>query len=353
MNKEVLEYIYQYMEDFAPYKKGRWCYEDGILMNALWQVYLKTNDQKLADFVLNYYDEMIEEDGTIKYYQLEEYNIDNICPGIALFDVYEKTKCEKYNLAIENLRNQLLTHPRTEKTNFWHKKRYPYQVWLDGIYMGLVFYARYAVMHHDTKIIEDIAKQINNVDLFLYNKDKDLYMHAYDEKKVMQWANNETGQSPNVWSRSVGWLAMAYVEMANAGDVHMKKIIAPLFEKLISGLVKHLNNGMLYQVVDEESDPNNYLETSGSSMLSYSIYKGIKIGILKEEYLKYAIQIKDTIIKKYFLFDGTKYHLGGICQVAGLDNEKRDGTKEYYYSENISIDEVKGVAPFILMCNEN
>ncbi|MDD4000090.1 MAG: glycoside hydrolase family 88 protein, partial [Bacilli bacterium] len=192
----VNEYINEIMKNFHPYKEGRWCYEDGILVYAFYVLYQKTKNQVYLDFVLRYYEEMISENGIIKNYDADEYNIDNIAPGIALFEIYAKTKDKRYRLAIESLAEQLKNHPRTDEGNFWHKKRYPYQVWLDGIYMGQVFLRKYALLSDNQDIMVDISSQLTNVRKYLYDPKRKLYLHAYDEKKVMQWADKVTGQSP-------------------------------------------------------------------------------------------------------------------------------------------------------------
>lgn len=342
-------YINQTLERFRPYKGGTWCYEDGILMHALLTLYQKTNDKTYFDFVQEYYDEMINAEGKIKNYSQSEYNIDNIAPGIALFYLYDKTKNEKYRLAILELYEQLKHHPRTNEGNFWHKKRYPYQVWLDGIYMGHVFLTKYALRNSDEAILKDIDSQLANVRKYLFDEEKELYFHAYDEQKVMQWADKETGKSPNVWSRSVGWLAMALLEMlAERAD---EKILR-MFQELVKGVDKYKQDGMWLQIVDRPDVEGNYHETSGTMMLCYAYLKGARLGFLDKEYFEKGKEIFDATLKRYFYQDDEGYHLGGICEVAGLDNERRDGSIAYYLSEKIKSDEVKGVAPFILAYSE-
>lgn len=344
----IEEYIKQYMERFRPYKGGVWCYEDGILMNALFTLFKKTGRKKYWEFVKRYYEEMISAEGVIKNYSPEEYNIDHIAPGIALFSVYEETGEEKYRLAIEELRRQLENHPRTAEGNFWHKKRYPFQVWLDGIYMGLVFFTKYALKFGNPETLKDIDSQLENVRKYLFDEERKLYRHAYDEKKVMQWADKLTGRSPNVWSRSVGWLAMALVEILS---LWQNEKIAQMFRELIAG-VEPYRRGMWYQIVDRPDVEGNYLETSGTMMLCYAYLKGVRLGLLGEEFKEKGKEIFSETLERYFYRDDEGYHLGGICEVAGLDNERRDGSIAYYLSERIKSDEVKGVAPFILAYSE-
>lgn len=341
----MFEYIKRYMNDFKPYKNGRWCYEDGILMKAIWDIYKFTLDSEYKNFVLNYYNEMINEDGSIKNYNLEEYNIDNVCPGIVLFDIYQETKNEKYLKAIGILRYQLLMHPRNKQASFFHKLKYKNQVWLDGIYMGLVFYKKFSDFSNDKSILDDIRIQLKNVYNNLYDESRNLFVHAYDESKKMKWASSD-GKSKNVWSRACGWLAMAYVDMLGE-DEDFNNEIKFYYNLLFNGLIEHLNDGMLYQVVDKEDSVGNYLETSGSAMFAYSIIKAIRYGLIDKTNIKYAYKIYNTIKEKYYKYQDNKIVLiGGICEVAGLSDD-RDGSEEYYYSEKKVNDEVKGIAPLI------
>jgi unsaturated rhamnogalacturonyl hydrolase len=342
-------YFQQITSRFQPYKGGVWCYEDGILMNACYQYYQTTKKQAYLDFVINYYDAMIDEEGNIKNYQPEEYNIDNIAPGIVLFPLYQETKRKKYLFAIETLAKQLKKHPRTKEGNFWHKKRYPFQVWLDGIYMGLVFYTRYALFHQNQEILQDIQNQLKNVRKYLFDEKRKLYIHAYDEQKVMQWADKNTGQSPNLWSRSVGWLAMAFIEMYE--DTKAPGIKAYL-EELVRGAEQYLYEGMLWQIIDRPEVAGNYPETSGTMMLCYAYLKGARLGAIDNHYANLGREVFEATRKRYFYQNQEGYHLGGICEVAGLDNEKRNGSIAYYLSERVKADEVKGVAPFILAYSE-
>lgn len=346
----MFEYIKRYMEEFKPYKNGRWCYEDGILMKAIWDMYCVTNDLDYKNFVIKYYDSMINEDGSIKNYNLEEFNIDNICPGIVLFDIYKETKEEKYLKAIGILRYQILIHPRNNQGSFYHKLKYENQVWLDGIYMGLVFYKRYSEFTDDNNILDDIKLQLSNVFHNLYDDNRKLFVHAYDESKQMRWAGSD-GKSKNVWSRACGWLAMAYVDMLGCND-EFNNEIKRYYNILFIGLVNHLNDGMLYQVVDKETSKGNYLETSGSAMFAYSILKAIRNELISDSNKKYAYLIYNTIKEKYFKYqDDNLVLIGGICEVAGL-SEDRDGSEEYYYSEKKVSNEVKGIAPLIMLYSE-
>ncbi|MBQ1899294.1 MAG: glycoside hydrolase family 88 protein [Erysipelotrichaceae bacterium] len=342
MEARIDQYIDKYLGYFQPYKKGVWCYEDGILMTAIFDMYKVTGDKKYFDFVYNFYDSMIEEDGVIKNYEPTKYSIDDVCPGIGLMKLYRDCPKEKFKKALDEMYGQMLHHPRTKEGSFWHKQIYPNQVWMDGIYMGVLYIAMYAKEFDIQETKEDVDHQLHTLVKRLYDEDRKLFVHAYDEAKVMQWADKETGRSPNVWARACGWVMMAVVDIYEELGLDICKDI---LVKEIEGLKPYLEDGMLYQIVDVRRE-HNYLETSGSVMMAYAIFKGKRLGMIEDD--KLGHEVFDTVLKKQF--DGR--NLYNICQVGGLDNYKRDGSFEYYMSENISANEVKGVAPFIMAYSE-
>lgn len=342
MNNVINKYIDKYMEYFKPYKNGVWCYEDGILMTAIYDMYKASGEQKYYDFVYKFYDGMIDEKGVIKNYEPTKYSIDDVCPGIGLMKLYRDTPEERFKIALDTMYDQMQHHPRTKEGSFWHKQIYPNQVWMDGIYMGVLYIAMYAKQFGKEETVEDVDHQLHTLLKRLYDEDRKLFVHAYDEAKVMQWADKETGKSPNVWARACGWVMMAMADIYE--ELHLD-ICKEILVKEIEGLKPYLEDGMLYQLVDIRK-AHNYLETSGSVMMAYAIFKGKKLGMLEDDSLGHSIF--NTVLEKQF--DGR--NLYNICQVGGLDNYKRDGSFEYYMSENISTNEVKGVAPFIMAYSE-
>ena len=342
MNKQIENYIDKYMANFHPYKDGVWCYEDGILMTAIYDMYKVTGDKKYYDFVFKFYDSMIGEDGVIKNYDPTKYSIDDVCPGIGLMKMYRDNPLPKFKAALLEMLGQMEKHPRTSEGSFWHKQIYPNQVWMDGIYMGVLYVAMCAKEFDRKDLKEDVDKQLHTLVMRLYDTDRKLFVHAYDETKSMQWADRVTGKSPNVWSRACGWVMMAMADIYE--ELHLD-ICTDILNKLVDGLKPWLEDGMLYQVVDVRKDPN-YKETSGSAMMAYAILKGYKLGMVKDKEL--GDEVFDGVVRNEF--DGD--NLSGICKVAGLDNKKRDGSFEYYMSEANVSNEVKGVAPFIMAYSE-
>lgn len=349
------KFVKQYFEDFKPYK-GFWCYEDGILLKACLDLYKATKDEYYKDFLIKYLDEFIDEDGNPKDYKIEDYSTDDVQSGTVLFDMIKINNDPRYSKAIELFVKQLKEHPRCKCGNYFHKKKYQYQVWMDGLYMALPFYAKYAIENDNKEIIDDIMNQFANVRKYLFDEERKLYVHAYDENKVMQWADKETGKAPNVWSRACGWMAMALIDLYEIINEKYPEYSATLFNLLkeeIDGIIPHLDNKtkMVKQVIDAV-DEKNYLETSGTAMIAYSMVKGYNLGLFDKNYLKPAKKMLKGMNKTYLRKENGKYGLGGICQVAGLDNERRNGSKEYYYSEKICVNEVKGVAPYFMLLAE-
>lgn len=350
----VTQYIKDYLSNYKNYKTY-WNYEDGCVLIGCVQLYQATGDDFYKEFVLKYMKDFICEDGTIQNYELEKYNIDSINAGKVLFFCYAETKEEKYYQAIERLMDQLRSHPRTECGNFWHKKIYPNQIWLDGLYMAQPFYMAYETQFHNKANYNDIIAQFSNVRKYLFDEEKQLYYHAYDESKTQCWADKKTGTSPNFWLRSMGWYLMALIDTMDAMSIeifeHYKKIEG-LFKEAIRGILKYQDNEnkLFYQVIDKGDIEGNYTETSGSAMIAYAIMRACRMGVLsKEKYQETGMEILDAIIEQKLTDENGRLSLSGICQVAGLGPDSvRDGSVEYYLSEPVVCDDAKGVGPFMM-----
>ncbi len=207
----VENFVKDYIRGYKNYHTY-WNYEDGCVLQGAKQLFEATADEEYLSFVLSYLSEVIAEDGTIINYETDKINIDSINSGKVLFFAYDITGEEKYRKAIEFLMNRLRNHPRIPAGNFWHKGIYPNQVWLDGLYMALPFYAEYETRFGGKEHYSDIAKQFQNVRQFLFDEEKGLYLHGYDDSREQPWCDKKTGRSKNAWLRSVGWLLMAYAD---------------------------------------------------------------------------------------------------------------------------------------------
>ena len=337
-------------------KINGWNYIDGCMMNALLNLHRITGEQRYYDFVENFLSYYVFEDGSLRGYREEDYNLDNICEGRPLFDVYRVSGKKKYRRAMEVLHGQLLRQPRTKEGSFWHKAIYPNQVWLDGLYMAQVFYTKYTTEFENGAAYEDIRRQFRTVHEKMLDRETGLYRHGYDASGKAFWAG-EDGCSQNPWLRSLGWFSAALIDVTaelkpEAED--FRREMTAIAGELAANLLPYIDedSGMLWQVPNQVGRAGNYPETSGSAMVAYFYLKGARLGILDGRYAQVGAKIFESICSRYLTETDGKLNLGGICLVAGLgpeNNRRRDGSYEYYISEPVVENDAKGLAPF-LMC---
>ncbi|MDF2564883.1 MAG: glycosyl hydrolase family 88 [Massilibacillus sp.] len=336
-----------------------WGYEYGLTLDGIAKVWQQTGEKKYLTYVVKTMDHFIGEDGSIKGYALEEYNIDHLNNGKILLTLYKATGDEKYKKALLNLRRQIESHPRTSEGVFWHKDIYPHQIWLDGLYMGATFYAVYIKEFGERAEFDDIARQFMFCEKHLKDPLTGLLYHAWDEKKQQRWADKTTGLSPHFWGRSMGWYVMALVDTLEVfpEDNKYRPELVAILNRTIAALLKvqDTESHVWYQVLDQGTRKGNYLEASGSSMIVYALLKGVRKGYLPEILKETAKQAFQGLVAEFILATKEKLiNLNKICYVAGLGGkDNRDGTFAYYISEPIVSNEPKGLGPFILASVEN
>jgi len=352
------------IEHILENKPPKWNYIDGCMIKAVLEMYYITEDKKYIEFANDFIDFYVNEEGEILGYEVDEYNCDNINEGKVLFDLYDITKKEKYKKAIELLYSQVITHPRTKKDNFWHKKIYPNQIWLDGLYMVQPFYMEYEMKFNDRKNYKDIFNQFKNVYEIMKDSDTNLFYHGYDESLESFWADKETGLSKNFWTRSLGWYTMALVDTVEKLDeqfFYEYETLQKYLKEILDALLKEQDKEtkMFYQVTNAHDKEGNYLETSGTCAIAYSLMKGARLGYLPTYYFDYGKEIFESVVENKLVLNENTFVLKDICLVAGLggmpgkgDYELRDGTYEYYISEPKVDNDAKGVAPFLLAFTE-
>ena len=346
------------IESIKQGKKPGWNYIDGCMTTSLLEMYKTTGERKYMDFVISFVDYYVSEDGSILGYDPRKYSTDDVSESRILFDLYKYTGNEKYRKAIELAHSQILTHPRTKEGNFWHKAIYHDQVWLDGLYMMQVFYTRYQ-SQYGGKDYGDIIRQFQNVRRLMFDEEKRLYYHGYDSSRTLFWADKDTGLSKNFWLRSIGWFLVALADVWDYmdGDGDGRAVIAGIFKEAIDGILLYQDkdSGMFWQVPSFPRREGNYLETSGSAMISYALLKGARLGILPSSYGIRGLEVFKGIVKEKMRDEDGDLNLKDICLVAGLgpeNNPRRDGSYEYYISEPIVENDAKGVGPFIMAYTE-
>jgi unsaturated rhamnogalacturonyl hydrolase len=343
-----------WMTDFA--KKPKWDYCNGLELGAILKVWKLTMDPRYFNYVKSYTDTIISPDGKITGYKLEDYNIDKLNSGKMLFDLYAVSKEEKLKKAMDLLRSQMKTHPRTTEGGFWHKKIYTNQMWLDGLYMASPYLAEYAQRFGEKAIFDDVAKQIILINKHLYDAKTGLYYHGWDESRKQRWSDPKTGCSPNFWSRSMGWYMMSIVDVLDyLPKNHPKRAqIIRILTNLSTTLDKYRDKetGMWYQVTDKMGAEGNYVESSGSAMFIYTWVKGAQKGYLPKSFLKKGEVAYDQFVKRFIKDNGDgTISLTDGCSVAGLGGEPRyrDGSYQYYISEPKRDNDPKAVGPFIMV----
>lgn len=339
-------------------KSYRWNYEQGLILDAIYQYWKLTKDQKYFDYIKKNIDYYVMEDGTIKTYRMSDFNIDNVSPGRILLYLYELTKENKYKKAADTLRKQLQNHPRTSEGGFWHKKIYPYQMWLDGLYMAEPFYTLYAVTFNEADAFDDIANQFMLIKKHLKDDKTGLYYHGWDESREQKWADPVKGRSPNFWGRSIGWFLMAIVDVLDVFPHQhpARNELIIILQDLSKNLLNYRDSktNLWYQVLDKGELEGNYIEASASAMFSYAFLKGANKGYLDNSFFGIGEESFSSIIKYLVTNDKNGFiYLNDVCSVSGLGgNPYRDGSFEYYISEPRRVNDFKGYGPFMLAAIE-
>lgn len=339
------------------HEKPKWDYKIGMILTGYEKLYAKTNNKKYFDYIKGYADKLIDNTGSFQNFNPQDHNIDFINAGKILFNLYDTTQDPKYFTALKTLRRQFEDHPRTPSGGFWHKRIYPNQMWLDGLYMGQPFYARYTAKFENGEKLNDVAHQFALLHDHTFDKKTGLYFHAWDESKQMAWANPVTGTAPHVWLRALGWYGMALVDVLDyfpKDHPKQKELIGYLNELAVGASTFQDASGLWYQVPDLQTREGNYLEASGSSMLVYAIAKGVNKGYLPSKFKEVANKGFNGLTSKLIKVDADgEIHITQVCASAGLaGNPYRDGSYEYYMSEKIKVDNSHGLGSFLLAAIE-
>ncbi len=303
-------------------------------------------------------DSYLSKEGTINNYKATDFNIDNVKNGRTLLTLYKVTGQPKYFKAATLLWDQLQQQPRTKEGGFWHKKIYPNQMWLDGLYMGEPFYAEYAALIKNDKAFDDIANQFIWMEKNARDAKTGLLYHGYDEFKTEKWANQTTGTSPHFWARAMGWYGMALVDVLDnfpSNHPKRKELLAILNRFAAASLkVQDQQSGLWYDILDMPQGKGNYHEASASNMFVYTFAKGVRMGYLPSSYLASAKKGYNGIQKEFVEYIGDdKVNLKGTVSVSGLGGKPyRDGSYAYYLSEKVVTNDAKGVGAFLLAANE-
>jgi unsaturated rhamnogalacturonyl hydrolase len=335
-----------------------WNYELGVVLLGFEKLAAVTQDITLLDYRKKMVDHFITQKGEIRTYNVEEYNLDNIPSGRQLLHLYKSTKEEKYKTAATILYNQLKWQPRNKVGGYWHKLKYPTQMWLDGLYMAQPFIVEYATMFGDVQKLDDVINQFVWMEKYSRDAKTGLLYHGWDESKLQGWANKSTGTSPEFWSRAMGWYSMALVDVLEFIPANYKRRneLVAILNRLSSALVKYQDakTGVWWQVTNKANEKDNYLESSASAMFVYALTKAFNNNYIGKGFKTSIVKGFEGLVKTFVREDsnGDVHYIQAVAG-AGLGGiPYRDGTYDYYVHEPKRDDDLKAIGPFMQACIE-
>ena len=352
-NKEPIDYAKETIDmimrkfdaaDLPP--KGGCHYHQGVLLDGVYRNYMLRPEEEWFQYMKDWVDSMLDQEGRIK--GKFSRRLDDIQPGNLLFPIYQRTGEQKYKNTLDELMRLMLEYPKNKEGGFWHTENRKNQMWLDGLYMGGPFICKYAFAFHHPEYYDISATQA----LLMCDKTRDdktgLWYHGYDEDRVMPWANQETGLSPEFWGRSIGWVAVAVLEELDyIPKEHPKyEVLCELVKDLLISVCKYQSeDGRWYQVVDKGGQEGNWLENSCSCLYAAGICKAVEKGILDKSWLKYAEKGYEGVIAS-LTWMGQDIQIGNICIGTPV------GDYKHYCERPTSVNDLHGVGAFLIMCAE-
>ncbi|WP_460432546.1 glycoside hydrolase family 88 protein [Arachidicoccus ginsenosidivorans] len=338
------------------YKK--WSYDEGVVLKGFENIWELTGDPLYFNYIQHSMDDFVDKNGVIREYDSLSYKLDDINNGKVLLTLARVTGKKQYWKAATSLRNQLNSQPRTFDGGFWHKKIYPNQMWLDGLYMAAPFYAEYAMVSQEDTAFNDIGRQFVLMERHARDENTGLLYHGWDAAKLQKWADKKTGLSENFWGRAMGWYGMALVDALDYFPENQpyRDSLIQILNRYAAAVVKvqDKSSHVWWQVLDKAASPGNYQEASASCMFVYTLAKGVRKGYLPASYEKAAIDGFEGVVKQFIGKDSAgNTILNGTCEVAGLGGKPyRDGTYAYYIGEKTKVNDGKGVGAFLLAGTE-
>lgn len=348
VGRDVPAFVTFYLSHFRPHAHV-WTYEDGVVWTGFLALYDATGDEAFLKRVIEDMRPRVLADGALPLYQPLPYNIDMINAGRILWPLSKATGEARFRQAMDVQFDILKTFPRTRTGNYWHKARYPWQVWLDGLYMAQPFQTQYARVTQNPALFTDTVSQIRHVETLMRNPGNGLYYHGWDESRKQRWADPKTGLSPHFWGRAMGWWVCALVDTydyAEGLDPQGRADIARILRETIEALqAVRSPDGLWYQVLDQGTRAGNYEEASASAMISYAMLKAARLGIVDARTQAAGRDSLSAVIRRFV----TPTAMNGICQVAGLGGTPyRDGSYAYYLSEKVVANDPKGAGPLLM-----
>jgi rhamnogalacturonyl hydrolase YesR len=256
-------------------------WEVGYAMWTLEKVWRATQDPKYYSYIKKYVDQHVDATGKLSGFSASR--LDDFLPGYAILLLYEQTQLQQYLTAATTIRNAFKTYPRNSDNGFWHSTGNPNQMWVDGVFMGQMFLARYGHATGESAAFDEVVTQMTDI-VNHCMKTNGLLLHAYDESKKASWANPTTGLAPEVWSEGLGWYAVLIADVFDylPADHPGRAGLMTILGQLTAGLKANQDakSGRWCQVVDKCTLADDWDESSGTGMFLYLTKKSIDKGYI-------------------------------------------------------------------------
>ncbi|WP_150274385.1 glycoside hydrolase family 88/105 protein [Paenibacillus tepidiphilus] len=326
----------------------RFHYHQGVFLSGMEKCWHETKKPQYLEYLKAWVNSQVLQDGSIKKHNPKE--LDDIQPGVLLFNLLEQTGDKRYEQALHYLVPLIQAMPTNPSGGFWHKERYPNQMWLDGLYMAGPIAVQYARTFGAPEYFDLMAYQALLMHKHTLDPATGLLYHGWDETKEAFWADPVTGQAPEFWGRAIGWFPVALLEMFEhmPEDHKDKPALVTILQDLLVALTRYQdeNTGLWYQVIDKGEQPDNWLENSCTSLFVHAIAKAVRFGYLDTEYLKYAWKGYQGVIDTLKFDENGHVVIGNICIGTGI------GDYAHYIARPTSENDLHGAGAFILMCVE-
>ncbi|MBS4195141.1 glycoside hydrolase family 88/105 protein [Lederbergia citri] len=324
---------------------NRWHYHQGVFLVSMQELYEQIGDEAYYEYSKAYVDHLVDEEGNFLFNRSE---LDAIQAGLLLFSLHRRTGDTRYKKAADKLISMFPTFNTTKEGGFWHKDRYPYQMWLDGLYMGGVFAMNYEREFGGEGLLEMVLYQEKLMRKYTQDTETGLFYHAWDESKKQRWADPETGRAPEFWGRAIGWYGITFNEILHflpENDPRRTELIESL-EFLIEGLIRFQDDetGLWHQVVDKGEQPDNWLETSCSSLFIYTIARAMNDGHIGHQYRNHVIKAFRGLLRKMKFTEDGRFVMPDICIGTGV------GDYKHYIEREKCQNDLHGVGSFVLAC---
>lgn len=188
------------------------------------------------------------------------------------------------------------------------------ELWIDTLVMAVLFLNRMGMTEDNIRWREEALHQFLLHIKYLYHKESGLFFHGWSFLR-----NDNFGSV--FWCRGNSWFTfgvLEYLEQCGGQlDGGVRKYLEEVFCAQVNALVHLQDVSGLWHTVLTETD--SYLEVSGSAAIAAGILKGVRMGLLPEEYGQYAVKAVEAICEN-IAEDGTVLNVSAGTAI-GLDSD--------------------------------